>query len=485
MMRIRVLVCGCTALLLAGCRVPPPPPPPSAYAPVANTPADTYKEANGWQPAHPSEAAGRGPWWEIFGDPQLNALEQQIEISNQDLKAADSRFREARDLIRLNRASEFPTISVAPGISSLRDSSSAPYAASNTNPTGDFVLPFDLSYEVDIWGRVRRQVAASREEAQAVAADLESIRLILHAELAFDYFELRSADAQKRLLDQTVESYREALTLATSRFEEGASPKSDVSQARTQLDSASVADADITVQRAQYEHAIAVLIGKPPAAFTLADISISLMPPGIPVGLPSQLLERRPDIAAAERRVAEGNEQIGIARTAFYPTVSFNALMGLEGDSISNWFIWPSRFWAVGPSMAETLFDAGRRRATSDAARAGYDASVAAYRQTVLSAFQQVEDNLAVLRILEREAQQQQEATASARESLALVTNRYREGADPYLQVLTAQTVALANERNDLDIERRRMDASVLLIKALGGGWTAASRPKASDLDRR
>jgi NodT family efflux transporter outer membrane factor (OMF) lipoprotein len=246
-----------------------------------------------------------------------------------------------------------------------------------------------------------------------------------------------------------------------------------------------VADTDITVQRAQYEHAIAVLIGKPPAAFTLADISTSLMPPGIPVGLPSQLLERRPDIAAAERRVAEGNEQIGIARTAFYPTVSFNALMGLEGDSISNWFIWPSRFWAVGPSMAETLFDAGRRRATSDAARAGYDASVAAYRQTVLSAFQQVEDNLAVLRILEREAQQQQEATASARESLALVTNRYREGADPYLQVLTAQTVALANERNDLDIERRRMDASVLLVKALGGGWTAVSLPNASDLDRR
>jgi NodT family efflux transporter outer membrane factor (OMF) lipoprotein len=485
MMRIRVLVCGCTALLLSGCRVPPPPPPPSAYAPVANTPADTYKEANGWQPAHPSEAAGRGPWWEIFGDPQLNALEQQIEISNQDLKAADSRFREARDLIRLNRASEFPAISVAPGISSLRDSSSAPYAASDIKPAGDFVLPFDLSYEVDIWGRVRRQVAASREEAQAVAADLESIRLILHAELAFDYFELRSADAQKRLLDQTVESYREALTLATSRFEEGASPKSDVSQARTQLDSASVADTDITVQRAQYEHAIAVLIGKPPAAFTLADISTSLMPPGIPVGLPSQLLERRPDIAAAERRVAEANEQIGIARTAFYPTVSFNALMGLEGDSISNWFIWPSRFWAVGPSMAETLFDAGRRRATSDAARAGYDASVAAYRQTVLSAFQQVEDNLAVLRILEREAQQQQEATASARESLALVTNRYREGADPYLQVLTAQTVALANERNDLDIERRRMDASVLLVKALGGGWTAVSLPNASDLDRR
>ena len=481
MTRMGIFVCGCAALL-AGCRVPPPPPPPSAYAPAANSPADTYKETNGWQPAHPSEAAGRGSWWEIFGDSQLNALEQQNEISNQDLKAAESRFREARDLIRFNRASEFPTISAAPGISSLRDSRNEPYSPGNIKSTGDFTLPFDLSYEIDIWGRVRRQVAASREEAQAVAADLESVRLFLHAELAFDYFELRSADAQKRLLDQTVESYREALTLTTSRFDEGAAPKSDVSQARTQLDSASVADTDVTVQRAQYEHAIAVLIGKPPAAFTIAETAPSLTPPSVPAGLPSQLLERRPDIAAAERRVAEANEQIGIARTAFYPTVSFNALLGLEGDSITNWFIWPSRFWAVGPSVAETLFDAGRRRATSDATRAGYDLSVATYRQTVLSAFQQVEDNLAVLRILEHEARQLQEATASANESLALVTNRYREGADPYLQVLSAQTIALANERNDLDIERRRMDASVLLIKALGGGWTSASLPKATDL---
>lgn len=482
MMRMGIIVCGCASLLLAGCRVPPPPPPPSAYAPAANSPADAYKETDGWQPAHPSEAAGRGPWWEIFGDSQLNALEQQIEISNQDLKVAEARFREARGTIRFNRASQFPTISVEPGISSLRDSNNEPYSSGNLKSTGDFILPFDLSYEIDIWGRVRRQVAASREEAQAVAADLESVRLSLHAELAFDYFELRSADAQKRLLDQTVENYRQALTLTTSRFDEGAAPKSDVSQAKTQLDSALVADTDVTVQRAQYEHAIAVLIGKPPAAFTIAENAPSLTPPGIPAGLPSQLLERRPDIAAAERRVAEANEQIGIARTAFYPTLSFNALLGLEGNSITNCFNWPSRFWAVGPSVAETLFDAGRRRATSDTARAAYDVSVATYRQTVLSAFQQVEDNLAVLRILEHEARQQQEATASANESLALVTNRYREGADPYLQVLSAQTVALSNERNDRDIERRRMDASVLLIKALGGGWTSASLPKAKNL---
>ncbi len=477
-----LLALGCAAMLLAGCRVPPPPPPPAAYAPAANSPADAYKEANGWQPAQPSEMAVRGAWWEMFGDAKLNALEEQVEISNQDWKAAESRFRQARAMVRFSRASEFPTISTAPTIASLRDSVNAPYQGSDLKPTGDFVLPFDLSYEVDVWGRVRRQVASAREEAQAVAADLETVRLLLHAELAYDYFELRSADAQKHLLDQTVESYRQSLALTTSRFEEGAAPKSDVAQAKTQLESAEVADTDTAVQRAAYEHAIAVLIGKPPAALSIPPAEIPFHTPGIPVGLPSQLLERRPDVAAAERRVAEANEQIGIARTAYFPTVSLAAAAGFEGDSITNWLTWPSRFWAVGPSLAETLFDAGRRHATSDAARAGYDASVAGYRQTVLAAFQQVEDNLAALRILEREAQQQNQATGSARESLSLASDRYREGADPYLQVLTAQTIALANERNELDITRRRMDASVLLIKALGGGWTIASLPKSADL---
>jgi NodT family efflux transporter outer membrane factor (OMF) lipoprotein len=482
MNRIRVVSVCCATLTLAACRVPAPYVRPSIPLPPANTPADTFKEMDGWKTAQPSEAALRGNWWEIFGDPQLNALEEQVDISNQDLKAAEARFRQARAMIRFNRASEFPTISVAPGISSLRPSGHAPYAPANRTSTGDFALPFDVSYELDIWGRVRQQVAATREEAQASAADLQSVRLILHAELAFDYLELRSADAQKRLLDQTLESYREALRLTTNRFDEGAAPKTEVAQAKTQLDSACVADTDITVQRSQYEHAVAVLTGKPPSALSIPEAAAHLTPPGIPVGLPSQLLERRPDIAAAERRVAEANEQIGIARAAYYPTVALGASLGLEGHSIASWLTWPSRFWAVGPSMAQTLFDAGRRHAVSEVALASYDASVAAYRQTALAAFQQVEDGLIVLRVLEREAQQQQEATASARESLELVTNRYREGADPYLQVLTAQTIALANERNDLDILRRRMDASVLLIKALGGGWTSASLPKAGDL---
>ena len=482
MTRIRVVSLCCAILMLAACRLSSPYVRPPVPAPLANTPADTFKEMDGWKTARPSEAALRGNWWEIFGDPGLNALEEQVDVSNQDLKAAEARFREARAMIRFSRASEFPTISVAPGIASLRDSDLAPYAPANPTSTGDFVLPFDLSYELDIWGRIRQQVAATREEAQASAADLQSVRLILHAELAVDYFELGSDDAQKRLLDQTVQSYREALRLTTNRFEEGAAPKSDVAQARTQLDSACVADTDITVQRSQYEHAIAVLTGRVPSALSIPEGAPPHVPPDIPVGLPSQLLERRPDIAAAERRVAEANEQIGIARAAYYPAVALSASIGLEGHSIASWLTWPSRFWAVGPSMAETLFDAGRRRAASETALASYDAAVAAYRQTALAAFQQVEDALIVLRVLEREAQQQQEATASASESLDLASNRYREGADPYLQVLTAQTVALANERNDLDILRRRMDASVLLIKALGGGWTSASLPAAGDL---
>jgi NodT family efflux transporter outer membrane factor (OMF) lipoprotein len=482
MTRIRVVSLCCAVLVLDACRVSSPYVPPTVPVPAANTPADTYKEMEGWKTAQPSEAALRGNWWEIFGDSQLNSLEEQVDVSNQDLKAAEARFREARAMIRFNRASEFPTISVAPGIASVRNSDNAPYAGSNWTTTGRFVLPFDLSYELDIWGRIRQRVAATREETQAVAADVESVRLFLHAELAFDYFELCSADAQKRLMDRIVQSYRETLSLATSRFEEGAAPKSDVAQARTQLDSALVADTDIAAQRAQYEHSIAVLTGKAPSAFGIPQAAPLHVPPVIPAGLPSQLLERRPDIAAAERRVAEANEQVGIARAAYYPTVALDATVGLEGRSIANWLTWPSRLWAVGPSMAETLFDAGRRRAASETALASYDASVAKYRQTVLGAFQQVEDNLVVLRVLEREAQQQHEATASARESLELAGNRYREGADPYLQVLTAQTIALANERNDLDILRRRMDASVLLIKALGGGWTAASLPKTGDL---
>jgi NodT family efflux transporter outer membrane factor (OMF) lipoprotein len=477
MKRLIVILGAFSMMLLAGCTVGPKYTRPN----VPNAPVDAFKETDGWKPAQPSDQFLRGNWWEMFGDPELNTLETQLTVSNQDLKMANARFVEARAMVHFNRAAQFPTISTAPGIESLRDSGNAPYLPA-TKTTEDFVLPFDVSYELDVWGRVRRTVSASREEAQATAGDLATVNLSLHAELAYDYFELRSADAQKKLLDDTAKTYHDALQLTVNRFEGGAAPKSDVAQAQTQLQATMVQDTDIAVQRAQFEHAIAILIGKPPAAFSLSASPLNLAPPDISAGLPSQLLERRPDIAAAERRVAEANDQIGIARAAYYPTVTLSASAGFEGDSITNWLTWPSRFWAVGPSMAQTLFDGGRRRATSTAARANYDATVANYRESTLTAFQQVEDNLVALRVLSQEAQQQKEATVSAQESLQIFTDRYIGGADPYLQVLTAQTIALQNERNDVDILRRRMDASVLLIKALGGGWTASELPKTAEL---
>jgi len=297
-----------------------------------------------------------------------------------------------------------------------------------------------------------------------------------------DYFELRSADAQQRLLNETVDQYADMVKLTTALVNGGAAPESDLVQAQTQLDTALVQDTDTGVMRAQYEHAIAILIGKPPADFRLEYSPLDIEPPAIPVGLPSQLLERRADIAASERRVAEANEAIGIARAAYFPSLVLSATGGLEGTSIMNWFTWPSRFWAVGPSMMQTIFDGGRRRATSDASLANYDATVASYRETTLVAFQQVEDNLAALRILEHEAQQQREAVVEAQRGVAIFTNRYQFGVDPYLQVVSAQTIALLNERNEVDILRRRMDASVLLIKGLGGGWDVSRLPQISSM---
>jgi NodT family efflux transporter outer membrane factor (OMF) lipoprotein len=483
---MRFIVIGIVAmllgLLLAGCTVGPKYIKPT----VPTTPAyreeepSSFEESDQWQPAHPGDQARRGKWWEIFGDPELNKLEEQIADSNQNLKVAEARFREARAAIRFNRASQFPTISTAPNASYVKSSDFSPNFSSRIPQAskGDFVLPFDLSYELDLWGRVRRSVAAAREEAQATAADYETAKLSLEAELAMDYFELRSADAQKQLLDDTVKAYTDNVQLTLNRFKRGVAPKADLAQAQTQLDTTRVQDTDVTVQRAQFEHAIAILIGKPPAEFTLAAAPLNDQPPSTPIGLPSELLQRRPDIAAAERRVAEANQQIGIARAAYFPTVTLGGTAGFAGSQGSNWFGWPSGFWAVGPAIAETLFDAGRRRATSESARANYDAAVAIYRQTALTAFQEVEDNVAALRILENETQQQQQAVASSQESLQLFTNRYKGGVDTYLQVITAQTIELANERNDIDILRRRLEANVLLIKALGGGWDVSNLPQ-------
>ncbi len=477
------------ALLCAGCMVGP-----DYFRPsVPVTPA--YKEDQGWKLAQPRDQIPRSKWWEIFGDPQLNALEEQVDQANQNVKVAEARYRQARALIGFFRAGLFPTVTAGASANSVRNSTVRPFGSPSSGASGgtsggtstgtsssgassgEFLLTGDISYEIDLWGRIRRSVTAAREEAQASAADLETARLSLQAELAFDYFELRSADAQQRLLNDTVQAFKEALQLTINRFEGGAAPKSDVAQAQTQLETTQVQATDIAVQRAQFEHAIATLVGKPPADFSLPPAPLELQPPDIPAGLPSELLERRPDIAAAERRVAEANEQIGIAKAAYFPTVTLNALLGFESSSIRNLGGWQSFLWAVGSSLAQTVFDGGRRRATSKAALANYDATVASYRQATLDAFQQVEDNLAALRILEQEAEQQQRAVASARESLQLFSNRYKGGVDTYLQVITAQTVTLSNERNQVDILRRRMDASVLLVKAVGGGWNVTDLP--------
>ena len=472
-------------LAVSGCRVGPQYVRPAApSAPEFKEPRpDNFKSEDGWKSAQPSDAQLRGDWWTLFDDSQLNTLEAQIDPANQTLKEADANFRAARAAVRFNRASEAPTIGVAPAVGAVRDSNHQPYLniSGTNNGEGNFILPFDLDYEIDLWGRVRRTVAQSREEAQGSAADLETSRLSLHAELAFDYFDLRSADAQSKLLDDTVKAFQSALQLTEDRYNGGASPLSDVTQARTQLQAAQVQETDVAIQRAMYEHAIAVLIGKPPAVFTLKLDPINIDPPAIPAipgMLPSQLLERRPDIASAERSMAAANEQIGIAQAAYYPTLSLSAVAGFAGTSAVNWLSWPSRFFAVGPSLSQTLFDHGRRRATSDIALAQYDGTVAAYRQTTLTAFQQVEDNLNALHNLEIEARQQHDATDSAQQSLDLFNTRYEGGVDTYLQVITWQTALLQNQRNDIDIMQRRFEASVLLVKALGGGWDTSKLPQ-------
>jgi NodT family efflux transporter outer membrane factor (OMF) lipoprotein len=461
-------------------------PPAAGLAPEFKEPGPTtFKETDGWKAAQPSDQTLRGKWWESFDDAKLNTLEEQIDPANQTLKAADADFRAARAAIGLYRANEAPTISIGPSVGAVRQSVNEPYVGGTASQggmgVGNFVLPLDFSYEVDLWGRIRRSVTAAKEQAQASDADLETARLSLHAELAIDYFNLRADDAQKKLLDDTVATYQQALQLTEDRYNGGASPLSDVTQARTQLQTAEVQDSDVTIQRAQYEHAIAVLTGQAPATLTIAPGPVTVNPPAIPVipgALPSQLLERRPDIAGDERRMAAENEQIGIAQAAFYPTLDISAQGGLQGTSLVNIFSWPSRFFAVGPVLSQTLYDHGRLRAGSDIALAQYDSAVANYRQTTLTAFQQVEDNLAALRVLETESEQQRAATESAQQSLDLFNTRYEGGVDTYLQVVTSQTTALANQRNEIEIMRRRLEASVLLIKALGGGWSTAQLPK-------
>jgi len=409
----------------------------------------------------------------------LNALEDRVNVSNQNLKVAEAQFRQARDQIRIDRSGLYPTLSAGPSITAEQFSRNAPNAGPKYGQTeGDFVLPFDLSYEVDAWGRIHLTVQAATANAQASAADLETARLSIHAELAADYFSLRGLDAQKQLLDSTVVTYQKALDLTTNRYNGGLAAKVEVAQAATQLETTQAQAIDLGVQRAQFEHAVAALVGQPASTFSIPVSPLDTPPPAIPVGVPSDLLQRRPDIAAAERRMAAANAEIGVAKTAYYPTLNLGAAAGLEGSSIINWFAWPSHLFAVGPSLLETLYDAGRRHAYTDQAWAAYDANVASYRQDVLTAFQEVEDNLAGLRILDEETRKQSQAVQSAELSLALSMNRYKGGLVTYLEVLTAQSAALSDERTAVDILTRRTNSAVFLIKALGGGWDVSKLPQ-------
>ena len=454
-------------------------PTPPAYKELAPSAASPQSE---WKASQPQDQVIRGKWWEIFNHPQLNLLEERVDVSNQNLRIAEAQFRQARDLIRINRSGLYPTVSAGPSITAEQYSKNAPNPGPKYGQTqGDFVLPFDLSYEVDAWGRIHRTIEAATASAQASAADLETARLSIHAELAADYFALHGLDAQKQLLDSTVVAYQKALDLTTNRYNGGLAAKVEVAQAETQLETTEAQAIDVGVQRAQFEHAIAALVGQPASTFAIPVLPLDTPPPKIPVGVPSNLLERRPDIAAAERRVAAANAEIGVAKTAFYPTLSLSAAAGLEGSVITNWFAWPSRFFAVGPTLLETLYDAGRRHAFTDQAWAAYDANVASYRQNVLTAFQEVEDNLAGLRILDAESKKQSQAVQSAELSLGLSTNRYKGGLVTYLEVITAQSAALSNERTAVDLLTRRMNSTVLLIKALGGGWDISKLPQITE----
>lgn len=443
-----------------------------------------YKEAGppdaNWHPATPADGTLRGDWWTIFNNNELDLLEVKAGIQNETLKSYAARYEQALAQIGISRSQLFPQIGTQALAQGVRYSAGRPYfSAPGTNAgVADIQLPLTATWEVDLWGRVRRQINIAKEETQAAAADRENAQLSVQSELAVDYFELRADDAQTRLLESTVKDYEEALRITTNRFEGGISNESDVFQAKTQLQAAVVQLQDIKVQRAQYEHAIAMLIGQPPNSFSLAEQPLDATPPDVPTGLPSQLLERRPDIASAERRAAEGNEQIGIARAAYFPTVGISAAGGYESGSLANLFDASNLVYAIGPTVNYNIFDFGLRKNTSAQARGIFEQNSADYRQTVLTALQQVEDNLAALRILATEAEQQHEATVAAQGAQKIFDNRYVGGLDTYLQVVTAQQAALTNERNDIDIERRRMDASVLLIKALGGGWSTANLPK-------
>jgi NodT family efflux transporter outer membrane factor (OMF) lipoprotein len=468
----------CLVLTSTACTVGPKYQRPEARVPTAykELPPASFKAADGWKVAQPNDEAPRGKWWEVFQAPELNALQEQVDISNQTLAVAEAQLRGARAAIGVARAALFPTVTGTASAIGAHQSENRPGVTDPSSKTrSDYLLSLEASYEFDVWGRIRRSVEASTASAQASAADLETARLSIHAELAVNYFALRGLDAQRQLLEFAITAFEKALELTTNRYNAGIASQIEVLQARTQLENTRAQAIEVGVQRALFEHAIAILLGKPPADFSLPQSPIAVLPPAIPIGLPSELLERRPDIATAERRMAAANAQIGIAQAAFYPTVSLRSIVGLESSSLTNLFSWPSALWSLGASVVEIVFDGGRRHAVTEQTRAAYDATVAIYRQTVLTAFQGVEDTLSTLRILEEQAVQQAKAVQAAEAALLLAINRYKGGISTYLEVVVVQSAALTAQRVALDLLTRRMTATVLLIRALGGMWKASS----------
>jgi NodT family efflux transporter outer membrane factor (OMF) lipoprotein len=487
---------GAGVMLLGGCTVGPKyhtPSAPTASAYRELTPAN-FPTTDGWKVAQPKDDEIRGKWWEIYNDPELNALEEQVNISNQSIAAAAASFFAARALVKEARAQYFPTVTTSPSITQNRQSATLRTLSTGTGTGGggtgsssnlsfpEYSLPFDATWQPDLFGKIRNQVRSQVYGAQASAADLENTRLTVQSELAVDYFSLRTQDALQELLDSTVIYYQESLKLTQALYETGIDSDEAVAQAETQLETTQAQATGVGLTRAQFEHAIAVLVGKPASDFAIPVEPFKTKPPAIPFGIPSQLLERRPDIAASERLMAQANSQIGIATAAYYPTVTLSAMLGLQTTSAADWFTWPSRFWSVGPTLAQTLFDAGLRHATVRQFQAAYDQTVANYRLAVLTGFQQVEDNLAALRILSLEIQQQDTAVRSAERNLKVATDRYKLGIDPYLNVITAQTLLLGAKETAVNLRNQQITASVQLIEALGGGWGKSQLPSGQQL---
>ncbi len=471
------MTAGLACLLCSGCMVGP-----KYQRPVVQTPVSLKEMAGNdqWKMAAPSDGLLKGKWWEMFGDAQLNELEEQVAVNNQNVKQAEAQFRESRAVISANHANYYPIIGSAPAITQTDTGKNSGRGLGGTSQL--FSLPGTATWEPDLWGRVRLTVESAVENAQVSAADLENVKLSAQALLATDYFLLAADDMQQGVLRNTIDAYEKNLQLTVTRFNFGVASKSDITLAQTQLAGARAQATDLRVARAQYEHAIAVLTGRLPASLEIGVGKINSAPPPIPLALPSQLLERRPDIAANERLMAAANSNVGIAQTAYYPTLTLTASAGFLTTNLANLFTYASRTWSAGPTISQTLFDFGRRGAQLEQTRAAYDATIAAYRQTVLSAFQEVEDDLANLRYLAEEAVQQQEAVAAAQQALALELDRYKAGTDSYLSVITTQTIYLSDQQTAVTILQRRMSAAIDLVKALGGGWDASALPSGDQM---